>query len=136
MTQKGGCVLINTDTKKVALIFRPRLNDYSFPKGHMEFGEDVKECAIRETIEETARDVAIIKDNPIYLNKYITSSGEEVECIFYLAKDLGEYKGEIAEADRELCEWFDIDEVEKKLTYKDLQEMWESVKPFVIEELK
>ena len=33
-TQKGGCFLINKEMKTVALIFRPKQNDYSFPKGH------------------------------------------------------------------------------------------------------
>lgn len=88
MTNKGGCILVNTEEKKVALIYRKRLDDYSFPKGHIEEGESIKEGAIRETIEETMRDVELIKDEPIYLNKYITSSGEDVECYFYLAKDL------------------------------------------------
>ena len=130
-TKKGGCFLINKNTRKIALIYRPRLNDYSFPKGHMEEGEDVKQCAIRETIEETARDVKLVLDDPIYINKYITSKGEDVEVYFYLAEDMGEYKGEIKEEDREKCEWYDIDEVSNILSYDDLLEMWNEVKPII-----
>ena len=69
-TKKGGCFLINRETKKVALIYRPRLNDYSFPKGHMEDGETVKDCAIRETIEETGRDIRLVKEESIFNNVY------------------------------------------------------------------
>jgi len=130
-TQKGGCFLINKDTKKVALIYRPKLNDYSFPKGHMEAGEDVKQCAIRETIEETGRDVKLLLDEPVCVNKYVTSKGEEVEAFFYLAEDLGEYQGEIKEEDKEICEWYDILEVREKLSYKDLVDMWDEVKPII-----
>ena len=100
-TIKGGCFLINKETKKIAIIFRPKFNDYSFPKGHVEKGENVKEGAIRETIEETGRDVKLLNEEPIHINKYVTSSGEEVEAFFYLAEDLGEYQGEIKEEDRE-----------------------------------
>ena len=130
-TLKGGCFLINKETKKVALVYRPKFNDYSFPKGHMEKGEDVKECAIRETIEETGRDVRLLLDEPIHVNKYTTSSGENVEAIFYLAEDLGEYQGEIKEEDKEICEWFNIEEIREKLSYKDLMEMWDEVKPII-----
>ncbi len=130
-TQKGGCFLINRETKKVALIYRPTLNDYSFPKGHIEEGESVKDCAIRETIEETGRDVRLILEEEIYRNDYTTSKGENVECYFYLAEDIGEYKGEIADKDREICEWYSISEIREKLTYEDLVEMWDKVKPII-----
>ena len=130
-TQKGGCFLINKGTKKMALIYRPKFNDYSFPKGHIEEGEDVKQCAIRETIEETGRDVRLLKEDPIFVNKYVSSKGEDVEVLFYLAEDIGEYQGEIKEEDREICEWYDISEVRDKLSYDDLIEMWDEVKPMI-----
>ncbi len=123
-TQKGGCILINKETKKIGLIYRPSLNDYSFPKGHMEFGESVLECAVRETIEETQRNVKLLSNEPICINKYKTSQDEDVECYMYLAEDLGEYKGEIAEKDKEICEWIDFDKVYDKLSYDDLKEAW------------
>ena len=130
-TQKGGCFLINKEMKTVALIFRPKQNDYSFPKGHIEEGEDVKACAIRETIEETNRDIKLILEEPIFVNKYTTSSGEDVEAIFYLAEDLGPYMGEIDEKDREICEWYKIEDVRDILTYDDLKEMWDEVKTII-----
>ena len=130
-TTKGGCVLISKENKKVALIFRPRKNDYSFPKGHMEEGEDVKACAIRETIEETACNVVLLREEPIIINRYTTSSGEDVEVQFYLANEQGPYAGKIAEEDREICKWVDYDSVEGLLTYGDLKEMWNEIKEIV-----
>jgi len=135
-TIKGGCVLINRNDKKVALIYRPKLNDYSFPKGHMEEGETVIDCAIRETIEETGRSVKLLKDEVLYHNIYTTPKGEDVDAVFYLAEDLGEYDGYIAEKDKEICEWFDVDKVESVLSYGNLIEMWNSVKPVVETYLK
>ena len=134
-TIKGGCVLISKEDKKVALIYRPRQNDYSFPKGHMEEGEDVKACAIRETIEETAYDLVLLKEEPIIINKYTTSNGEDVEVYFYLANEQGPYLGKIADEDREICEWVDFDDVSDILTYGDLKEMWDEIKEIVRAEL-
>ena len=128
MTLKGGCFLINTEEKTVAIIYRKSKNDYSFPKGHMEEGEDVKACAIRETIEETQRDVELLLEDPIYKNTYKTSAGEDVEVDMYLAKDKGEYKGFINEIDKEDCQWIKFDDVHKFLSYDDLKEMWNDVK--------
>ena len=51
---KGGCVLLNKDKTKVALVVRKE-NEYSFPKGHVEKGEKIIDCALRETEEETAK---------------------------------------------------------------------------------
>ena len=57
-TIKAGCFLIDKENKMIALIHREKQNDYSFPKGHVEQGEDIKSAAIRETAEETKRDAA------------------------------------------------------------------------------
>lgn len=98
----------------------------------MEYGEDVKECAIRETIEETGMDIRLLKDEPVYTNKYTTPSGEEVECIMYIAEKIGPYEGFIKEEDKEICEWVSVDEVYDKLTYDNIKEMWKDVKEEVL----
>ena len=131
MTLKGGCFLINIEEKTVAIIYRKSRKDYSFPKGHMEEGEDVKACAIRETIEETQRDVELLLEDPIYKNTYTTSDGEDVEVDMYLAKDKGEYQGFINEIDKEKCHWIKFDDVYNLLSYEDLKEMWNDVKPLI-----
>ena len=55
ITEKAGCFLIKKETKEIALIYRKKQEDYSFPKGHVENGESLKDAAIRETAEETRR---------------------------------------------------------------------------------
>ena len=62
-TQKAGCILINLETKKVALVARKGQN--SFPKGHKEDDETIIECAIRETKEETNHDVELLSDKEL-----------------------------------------------------------------------
>ena len=87
-TKKGGCILINSKEKKIAIIYRPYKNDYSFPKGHIESGEEVLDCAIRETIEETGHDAKLYSNEPIFINSYKISAHEDVEVYFYLAEDM------------------------------------------------
>jgi 8-oxo-dGTP diphosphatase len=41
------------DELEVALVHRPRYDDWSLPKGKAEPGETLPECAVRETVEET-----------------------------------------------------------------------------------
>ena len=82
-------------------------------------------------IEETARNIILIAEEPIYINKYTTPLGEDVEVYFYLAEDLGEYQGEIKEEDREISKWFDIKDVRDILSYDDLIEMWDEVLPTI-----
>ena len=47
--------LVNIETKSVALVYGAKRNGYSFPKGHKEDDGTLKQCAIRETAEETRR---------------------------------------------------------------------------------
>ena len=74
ITKKAGCFLIKKETKEIALIYRKKQEDYSFPKGHVEEGESIKEAAVRETAEETKRvagKICIITKTKIASKRYI-----------------------------------------------------------------
>lgn len=64
IVKKAGCILINMKNKKIALVLRK--GEYSFPKGHLEEMETIKECAKRETIEETGHEVEILRRRIMY----------------------------------------------------------------------
>ena len=51
-TLKAGSILVNKKTKKIALVYRRDIGEYSFPKGHLEKGETFDEAMIREAKEE------------------------------------------------------------------------------------
>ncbi|CAN5440149.1 hypothetical protein BH10ACT11_BH10ACT11_14610 [soil metagenome] len=49
----AGGVIADPATGRFALVHRPRYDDWSFPKGKLEAGEEWEEAALREVLEET-----------------------------------------------------------------------------------
>lgn len=131
-TLKAGTILVNRDLKQVYLIYRKNLNDYSFPKGHLEKGETLEECAYRETLEETEHENRIIKK--IKDISYVSSINENSICSYYLAEDLEKTTKEINPVDKETYFLVDIDKVEELLTYDNLKELWNEAKEEIIKE--
>jgi len=129
MIKKAGTILLDKDNKKIALVYRKKHDNISFPKGHLEENETFEECAIRETLEETGRICEIIK--PIYLNKYMSKEGE-VENHMFLAIDKGLFSTNI---DEELL-WISIDKVKDYLKYDELKIMWNEIYSDIENELK
>ena len=135
-TQKAGCILINLESKKISLVFRREKDGYSFPKGHLEEGETLQQCAVRETEEETGRKNHLIDEQELAIVKYVTHLGEDVEVHFYLAIDDGLTDKTIPEDLQEISIWVSTDEVEEKLTFGNLRNFWNEVKGKVIDILK
>lgn len=129
MIKKAGTILLDKDNKKIALVYRKKHDNISFPKGHLEENETFEECAIRETLEETGRICKIIK--PIYINKYMSKEGE-VENHMFLAIDKGLFSTNI---DEELL-WISIDKVKDYLKYDELKIMWNEIYSDIENELK
>lgn len=134
ITKKAGCIVLDVNNKTIALVYREKQNDYSFPKGHLEENESLEECAIRETAEETKRDVVLLEKDPIYIEYYETSSGENVEMYYYLAKDIGPSNNTSTDTHPTLLMPFN--EVYDKLTYPSLKTTWNNVKDKVESYLK
>ncbi len=124
--KKAGCILINIDTKKIALVCRN--GEYSFPKGHLEEGETIEECAIRETKEEIGHNCHIIGNKEVAILCYNTPRGEDVENYYYLAVDDGICDEVIPEEVKEVSVWKEVSEVEETLSYQNIKEMWNNVK--------
>ena len=133
-TIKAGCILLNKDTKCIALVYRAKQKDFSFPKGHVEIGEDIKQAAIRETAEETKRIAEIIEKFEPFVDCYKTASGEDCICYMFIAVDCGVSKND--SEDTHAVFWIPFDLVEEKLSYQSLKNMWNQVKENIADVLE
>ena len=120
--------------REIALVYRVKQNDYSFPKGHLEENESLLECAIRETAEETKRDCKIVENIKPYIDRYTTPRGERCECYMYVAIDTG--KSDNDSTDTHDLIWVPFEEVEDKLSYESLKKNWNAVKHAIFKLLR
>jgi 8-oxo-dGTP diphosphatase len=58
---------------------------WQFPGGHLEWGESVADCAVREAREETGLQVEIIAEGP-WTNDVFTADGRHYVTLFMLAR--------------------------------------------------
>ena len=124
-TIKAGCFLIDKQAKKIALVYREKQNDWSFPKGHLEDCETIKQCAVRETAEETKRECIVLDYKP-YVETYTTPKGEHCECHMFFALDNGASNNDCT--DTHTTHFVDFDKVEQTLSYPSLKKTWNDVK--------
>ena len=123
---KAGCYLLDLENKKVALVYREKQKDYTFPKGHLDGNETLQECAVRETAEETKRVAKILGEFEPIVEKYMSSNGEDCECHMFIAIDNG--ASDNSSTDTHDVHWIDFEEVENKLSYENLRKVWMLVK--------
>lgn len=125
---KAGCVLLSYDNERIGLIYRPGRRDYSFPKGHIEEGESLKLCALRETEEETKIVPEIILNEEIGVIRYDNDYEKNIELHLFLAKENGISSWNVE--DEEIAEfiWVDKHEVYDMLSYPYLRDFWAKIK--------
>ena len=112
----GGVV---TRAGKVALVHRPRYDDWSFPKGKLDPGETWEECALREVREETGLTCRLGDELPP--TSYRDNRGRaKVVRYWRMAPLEGEFAptGEVDE-----LRWLAPDDAEELLSYQHDREL-------------
>lgn len=133
-TIKAGCILVNTKLQAVGLIYRENYGDFEFPKGHVENGESIEECAVRETAEETKRIAKIIPNIQPIISEYVTPRGENCKTHYFISTDEG--KSDNLSADTHQLLWARFDKVEDYLTYPTLKKVWKEASKHIKKLLK
>jgi len=114
----AGAVLyrVNQDEFEIALIHRPRYDDWSFPKGKIEFGESFLATARREVLEETGY---AAKFGPLIAEIQYLAEGAPKRVKYWAAHAISEPKSiaDIEEVD--LLEWHSLKSAKAKLTHEE-----------------
>jgi 8-oxo-dGTP pyrophosphatase MutT (NUDIX family) len=120
----AGAVLV--DGVLVALVHRPRYDDWTLPKGKRHRGEDDRATALREVLEETGHHGEIESDLGV-IRYDVWRDGELVPKVvrYYLMRLAGGAFSPSAEVDE--LRWVDRDEAAALLSYdrdRDVLARW------------
>ena len=110
----GGIVLRGEgDDRRVALVHRPRYDDWTFPKGKLVEGEDEATAALREVLEETGLRCAI--GPSVGAVTYADRNGRPKVVRYFSMVPDGSLFTPNAEVDE--LRWLRVDEADRRLSY-------------------
>jgi 8-oxo-dGTP diphosphatase len=111
----AGCVLWRPARSgrviEIALVHRPKYDDWSHPKGKLKRGETAEACAVREVREETGQSCALGPRLPAV--RYL-ANGRQKEVTYWSARALGGTFTPTAEVDR--VDWLTPAQARDRLT--------------------
>ena len=116
VVRAAGAVLwrrLSDDLVQVALIHRPKYQDWSFPKGKIEVGESDISCAYREVMEETGFDSQFGPE----LCKVEYPVGEQLKVVrYWSAQAIGDPKNVLDVNEVDQLIWVTISDAYQKLS--------------------
>ncbi|MFI1566083.1 NUDIX hydrolase [Streptomyces sp. NPDC020490] len=118
----AGCVLWRRSPAggvELALVFRPKWSDWSWPKGKLKKGEAAHAAALREVREETGHTCRLGPGLPAL--RYVDHTGREKQVVYWAAESTG---GAFSPNDEvsELA-WLSPDRARERLTYQRDREL-------------
>jgi len=102
---------------QVLVVHRPRFDDWSLPKGHVDHGETWEETALREVKEETGIE-AVITGAAVPIS-YMIDSEPKIVVFFPMVPAEGSTIGEGDPNEVDDIAWWTVDAARQGLTYTD-----------------
>jgi 8-oxo-dGTP diphosphatase len=111
----GGVVVRDGDQgPEVAVVHRPRDDDWSLPKGKCDPGETDEQCAVREVEEETGLRCALGRE--LLPTQYVDRRGRPKVVRYWEMKVVGSRPFEANDEIDEVV-WLPVDEAVQRLSY-------------------
>lgn len=108
---------VRSGVLEVLLVHRPRYDDWSWPKGKLDPGEDWATAAARETVEETGLEVRLGRPLPGAEYIVLTKVGEPADkVVHYWAACVTGGEG-VLENEIDATAWLDVTEAHTRLDY-------------------
>jgi 8-oxo-(d)GTP phosphatase len=112
----GGVVWRNSSRgREVALVHRPKYDDWTLPKGKLVDGESWQEAALREVEEETGLSVRL--GDFAGGCTYLTKRAPKVVLFWHMDVD-GDSRFAGANAEVDALEWLSLEDARRRLTYR------------------
>lgn len=106
---------------RVLVVYRPRYDDWSLPKGHVKTGETWQQAALREVHEETGVTATIAAGAAVagaYPVIYLVGRDVPKVVMFYAMRCDGEPGPLVVDPDEVgEAQWWEIDEAHRRLSY-------------------
>jgi len=124
--QKAGAIILNQkDPALVALLYRSKQDDWSFPKGHVEENESVIATMRREVAEETGLLVHLV-DNELLPMEYIHPKGDHVIVSMFIVQSDNDVIPKIKLKGDKII-WVPYKEVADKLSYDNVKQYYHKI---------
>jgi 8-oxo-dGTP pyrophosphatase MutT (NUDIX family) len=115
----GGAVTrVVGDELMVAVVHRPRFDDWVLPKGHLDSGETWEQAGLREVAEETGLDAAIVGP-PAVIGYMLPSGVPKIVLFFPMEPSVGSDIGTGDPHEVDAVEWWPAERALAQLTYDD-----------------
>jgi len=112
----GGVVIREGDPPRVAVIHRPRYDDWSLPKGKLDRGEGFEEAALREVEEETG--VRCRLGRELEPSSYRDQKGRKKLVRWFLMEPLGAGGGFEPNDEVDELRWLSLPEAAELVSYE------------------
>jgi 8-oxo-dGTP diphosphatase len=117
LVRSAGGIICRSSSRggtRVALIHRPAYDDWTFPKGKVDYGESLEETALREVEEETGYRCRLVR--PLGCTAYADRRGRDKVACYWIMEVIG---GRFRAGDEvDEIRWATFDEAHDILSYR------------------